>query len=114
MQDKHLRHALQVALERYGSRSVPELGDGEGVRPRRTKRRRTVGWVTVREVEASQSPNAYPRLSRRIIRVRCEGWVGRPNSPVLEVRQTGFRTWVRVSEPVLSGLDDDPTEAGAS
>jgi hypothetical protein len=100
-------------LERYGSRSVPELSENDqGVRPRRTKRRRPVGWVTVREVEASQSPNAYPRLTRRTIRVRCEGLVGRPNSPVLEVRQTGFRTWVRVSEPVLSGLDEASVGTG--
>lgn len=97
MKDAHLFAALHRALQRYGSSDLPDDPAAEGGRPcrARTARRRAPGWVSVREIEASQSPNTYPRMGRRDIKARCLDLAAADGGPVLEVRSAGLRTWVR-------------------
>ncbi|MDZ7708420.1 MAG: hypothetical protein U5J97_11125 [Trueperaceae bacterium] len=105
MKDEHLTTALQKALNRYGSSELPEDAHVEGVTrpPRRPSLseslRRKPGWVTVSEIESSQSPNSYPRLTRRAIKARCKELAHAGGTPVVEVRTVGLRSWVRVAAP---------------
>ena len=105
VKDTHLIIALYRALDRYGSTSLP---DDDGARSERKRggawheeRRRSPGWVSVSEIESSQSPNTYPRLTRRAIRQRCEALSGQEGSPVqrTEKGSGGLRTWVLVAPP---------------
>ena len=105
MKDAHLIAALERAVQRYGTSELPDDPATETGRPRRarTARRRQPGWVSVREIEASQSPNTYPRLNRREIKVRCHQLARAEGGPVLEVQMAGLRTWVRFAPaPVAS------------
>lgn len=101
MKDAHLLAALERALQRYGSSDLPDDPADDAARPkrRRTVRRRTPGWVSVREIEASQSPNTYPRMKARDINVRCRELARADGGPVLETRTAGLRTWVRFAPP---------------
>ncbi len=112
MKDEHLTTALQRALNRYGSSELPEDAHVEGVTrpPRRPalseSLRRKPGWVTVSEIESSQSPNSYPRLTRRAIKARCKELAHEGGTPVVEVRTVGLRSWVRVAAPSPSTSQD--------
>jgi hypothetical protein len=111
VKDAHLITALERAVQRYGSSELPDDPAAEAGRPRRTRtaRRRQPGWVSIREIEASQSPNTYPRLTRREIKVRCYQLARAEGGPVLEVQSAGLRTWVRfVPAPAA------PSEGGPS
>lgn len=116
MKDTHLIIALYRALDRFGSSSVP---DDEGTRdaspaPHTGGRRRSPGWVSVDEVEASQSPNTIPRLTHSAIRERCLSLVTEDGSPVHEIAETpDERTWVLVAPPgeASGGGATDPPEA---
>ncbi|MEX2501791.1 MAG: hypothetical protein WD336_05395 [Trueperaceae bacterium] len=111
--NQHLITALRRALERYGAPdsrlaaappAEPDPLAPDATVPLAPKRVRSVapsrlrqpGWVTVGEIEASQSPNTYPRLTRKAIREGCRALEGVESSPVAEVRSSGLRTWVRV------------------
>ena len=102
MKDTHLIIALYRALDRFGSSSVP---DDEGPRdarpvPHAGERRRRPGWVSVAEVEASQSPNTIPRLTHDAIRTRCLTLSAEQGSPVHGITETPERcTWVLVAPP---------------
>lgn len=121
MKDAHLISAMLRAVQRYGSTALPSDGalhrsDG----PRRHVRisgasLRSPGWVSIGEIEACQSPNTYPRLSRREIRTRCEALAREGSSPVRAVRKgsAGFRTWVLVETPTLSPAQSMPEEGDA-
>lgn len=112
MKDEHLTTALHKALTRYGTSELPEDAHVEGVTrpPRRPSLgeslRRKPGWVTVSEIEASQSPNTYPRLTRRAIKARCKELASEGGTPVVEVRTVGLRSWVRVGAPSPSARED--------
>ena len=113
MKDTHLIIALYRALDRYGSSTVPHgdaVSDPRSEKPPHQDRRRSPGWVTVAEIEASQSPNTYPRLTRRDIHVRCENLSKDAGSPVRSVERAahGLRTWVLVAPP---GEDPSGTPA---
>jgi len=120
LKDAHLVAALERALQRYGSSQLPDDPAAEAGRPRRhrTSRRRQPGWVSLREIEASQSPNTYPRLTRREIKVRCYQLARGEGGPVLEVRMAGLRTWVRFAPaPIASATGavasaDVPSQGG--
>lgn len=120
MKDEHLTTALHKALTRYGSSELPEDAHVEGFArpPRRPSLgeslRRKPGWVTVSEIESSQSPNSYPRLTRRAIKARCKELAHEGGTPVVEVRTVGLRSWVRVAAPSPSareGADGHETSA---
>lgn len=117
MKDEHLFSAVQRALVRYGSSELPEDPTADVPRPARRpraglRRRRRSGWVSVREIEASQSPNTYPRLKRRDIRARCKQLAAEEGGRVLEVRTAGLRTWVRFAH-LPPGEPDATSRAGA-
>ena len=103
MKDEHLMVALRQALRRYGSAELPiDAADDavhRSVRQRRPEpaRSRRPGWISVGEIEACQSPNSYPRRSRRAIKTRCLDLTREADGPVKEVRTLGLRTWVRVA-----------------
>lgn len=106
MKDEHLITALRRALARYGTPQLPrDAGADEAHRSRRPvrllePRPRTPGWVSVGEIEAAQSPNAYPRLTRRDIKARCRELLdGHDDAPVIAMRTLGLRTWVHVAPP---------------
>jgi hypothetical protein len=105
VKDEHLQYALRHALTRYGTPELPPNAADDAahrtVRPRRrlAQRPRRPGWVSIGEVEASQPPNSYPRLSRRAIKTRCRDLAREGGGPVQEVRTLGLRTWVRVAFP---------------
>jgi hypothetical protein len=75
--------------------------------------------VSIGEVEASQPPNSYPRLSRRAIKTRCRDLAREGEGPVQEVRTLGLRTWVRVAFPqeaaslASGGAGEEVTDAGS-
>ncbi len=112
MKDEHLTTALHKALTRFGTSELPTDAHVEDATraPRRLApgepRRRKPGWVTVSEIEAAQSPNAYPRLTRRAIKTRCKELAREDGTPVEEVRAVGLRTWVRVAAPRPSAQED--------
>lgn len=112
MKDEHLTTALQKALTRYGTSELPADAHVEDATraPRRLapgeSRRRKPGWVTVSEIEAAQSPNAYPRLTRRAIKTRCKELAQEDGTAVEEVRSVGLRTWVRVAASSPSAGQD--------
>ena len=112
MKDEHLTTALQKALTRYGTSELPADAHVEDATraPRRLapgeSRRRKPGWVTVSEIEAAQSPNAYPRLTRRAIKTRCKELAQEDGTAVEEVRSVALRTWVRVAAPNPSARED--------
>jgi hypothetical protein len=112
VKDAHLIAALERALHRYGSSDLPDDPATEDARPRRARssRRRTPGWVSVREIEASQSPNTYPRMGRRDIKARCRQLASADGGPVLEVRSAGLRTWVRFA-PTVPVTSEEPASA---
>lgn len=98
MKDAHLFAALDAAVQRFGTSELPDDADADASRPRkrgRRGRRRTPGWVSIREIEACQPPNTYPRFGRRVIKVRCAQLARVEEGPVLEMRLAGLRTWVR-------------------
>lgn len=103
MKDEHLITALRRALARYGTPKLPEdAGADEAHRTHRPvrllePRPRTPGWVSVGEIEAAQSPNAYPRLTRRDIKARCRELLAEHDAPVIAMRTLGLRTWVHVA-----------------
>lgn len=124
VRDTHLIIALYRALDRYGSSSVPE-DEEDATRSERGRhgpwyqeRRRSPGWVSVAEIEACQSPNTYPRLTRRAIRARCQSLATESGSPVrgVEERPGGMRTWVLVAPPgdERGGGPADPDEDAAA
>ena len=112
MKDEHLTTALRKALTRFGTSELPADAHVEDATraPRRPSanesRRRTPGWVTVSEIEAAQSPNSYPRLTRRAIKTRCKELAREDGTPVEEVRAVGLRTWVRIAAPSSSARED--------
>lgn len=118
MKDEHLTTALHKALTRYGTSELPSDAHVEDATraPRRLapgeSRRRNPGWVTVSEIEASQSPNSYPRLTRRAIKARCKELARQEGTPVEQVRAVGLRTWVRVAAPTPSAREDAHGAAG--
>ncbi len=116
MQQKHLVTALLRALDRYGTprartdatppTDADPLAPATSVplkhlvtRPSFPHRSRRPGWVSVGEIEAAQSPNTYPRLTRKAIRDGCRALAQQEGSPVGEVAVSGLRTWVRVVPP---------------
>lgn len=112
MKDEHLTTALNKALTRYGTSELPADAHVEDATrtPRRLvpgePRRRKPGWVTVSEIESSQSPNTYPRLTRRAIKTRCKELAREDGTLVDEVRAVGLRTWVRVAATRPSAHED--------
>jgi hypothetical protein len=125
VKDEHLLYALRHALARYGTPELPPNAADDAahrtVRPRRRgpHRSRRPGWVSIGEVEASQPPNSYPRLSRRAIKTRCRELAREGGGPLQEVRTLGLRTWVRVafSQEAASvasgGAGEATTDAGS-
>lgn len=105
MKDTHLIIALYRALDRYGSSTKPQGAKPDLPRPAGSPphqdRRRSPGWVTAAEVEASQSPNTIPKLTQRTIGLRCEALVRRHGSPVLQVDRSGGEenSWILVAPP---------------
>ena len=119
MQQKHLVTALLRALDRYGTprartdatppTDADPLAPATSVplkhlvtRPSFPHRSRRPGWVSVGEIEAAQSPNTYPRLTRKSIRDGCRALMEQEGSPVAEVTVSGLRTWVRVVPPATA------------
>ncbi len=130
MQHKHLVTALLRALDRYGTPEArtdatpPTVADPLAPdanvpiarprsRPTFPHRSRRPGWVSVGEIEAAQSPNTYPRLTRKAIRDGCRALAGEDDSPVAEVSAVGLRTWVRVV-PLAAKPATVPTEPDGS
>lgn len=96
MKDRHVLDALQRALARLGDGAHRRFDlDGDARRWHRQ------GWVSIKDIEASQAPNTYPRLTYRQIRERCERWSREGGPPhVRTVRGVaGLRTWVRLESP---------------
>lgn len=101
MKDAHLFAALEAAVQRFGTSALPDDPSAVASRPQRSVRRgrrRSQGWVSIREIEACQPPNTYPRFGRRLIKVRCAQLAREEEGPVLEVRLSGLRTWVRFAQ----------------
>lgn len=110
MKDAHLFAALDAAVRRFGTSEFPDDATADASRfPRLAGRgrRRSPGWVSIREIEACQPPNTYPRFGRRVIKVRCAQLAREEEGPILEMRLAGLRTWVRFAPPRPAAPDDD-------
>lgn len=92
MKDRHVLDALQRALARLDE-GAPRRFDLDGD----ARRWHRQGWVCIKDIEASQAPNTYPRLTRRQIRECCERWSRDGGSPQVRTARgvAGLRTWVR-------------------